>query len=479
MITRIPPWALALGAVLAVLVILAVATRDDDVTDTAAISETVEPGDAAGVVPAPETGDPGDAGDSAGTPETADLARIAEIAEPGDADRCETQAVLAAHGVAVLSYLAAEQENPVFSPEGLRSVFEVLDWGASEDARRRIAAYYRAVAAFEATDGSAFRLADCAWRHDRGAGEPAIEAHSADHLFLRGGIAPLPAIAARMEARARATELHTVPDADFGAWLDAVNRAIAESTGGLIENALDLRPSTVFAVANVMAFDAPWMVPFDPALTAGAPFTMAGGATVSVAMMRSAPRDVLLAEDDAFLRVLLLYADRDHYMHLVLPKDLPGEGGAALEWPDPGVLGVRTAMSEFQDAPAIDWPGSVERAVLWLPRFDVAGEGDLSEHMKATGHGGLLGDGSAFAGLTGQALLLDQITQKVRVRTDEEGSAAAAVTTAQMSRAMVEPDWRDIRFDRPFLYAIGQASTGAILAMGVVGRPEPMEEATE
>ena len=475
---------LVLGVVLVGAAILVVAVQMDDDGETPRTAESPEPVGAIDAADRSDTADPArptempdaaGAGDNAATSATADTDRAAVFADPAGFDRCESQAILAAHGLAVLADASDTHDNPVFSPEGLRSVFEILDWGASDEARRRIAAYFFANAEPSGSAAAAFRFADCAWRHPTGTQEPVIEAQSADHVFLRGGTEPLPAVVQLLADRERVTEFHTIPDNDFAAWLRSVNRAIADSTDGLIEDALSLRPSTEFALSNVMAFDAPWLFPFDPANTRSGPFTMADGTTTMVAMMESDIRDVLVVEGDTVLRVLLLYADGDHYMHLVLPSDRPDSRGPAAGLPA-AALGVRTTTSEFQDAPVIDWPGSAVRAVLWLPRFDVAGEVDLSDHMKATGHGDVLTDGGAFVGLTGQTLLLDQITQKVRVRTDEEGSAAAAVTTAVMSRAAVVEEFREIRFDRPFLYVIGQASTGALLAMGIVGRPEPMDE---
>ena len=477
-------WLLVLGVALIGAAILVVAAQMDDDGNTARTSGTPEAVGATDAAEGPDTADPARpaetadaavAGDSAATSATVDTDRAAVFAASAGSGRCENQAILAAHGLAVVTDLSGTHDNPVFSPEGLRSVFEVLDWGASDEARQRIAAYYMENAEPSGADAAAFRFADCAWRHETGAQESVIDAQSTDHVFLRSGTEPLPAVVQLLAGRERITELHTIPDSDFAAWLRSVNRAISDSTDGLIENALSLRPSAAFALSNVMAFDAPWLLPFDPANTRSGRFTMADGTTTMVAMMETDPRDVLVVEGDAVLRVLLLYADGDHYMHLVLPTDRPGSRGPATGLPA-AALGVRTTTSAYQDAPVIDWPGSAVRAVLWLPRFDVAGEIDLSDHMKATGHGDVLADGGAFLGLTGQPLVLDQITQKVRVRTDEEGSAAAAVTTGVMSRAAIVEEFREIRFDRPFLYVIGQASTGALLAMGIVGRPEPMDE---
>ena len=173
--------------------------------------------------------------------------------------------------------------------------------------------------------------------------------------------------------------------------------------------------------------------------------------------------------------MLLPYADNDHYMHLLLPRsDGPLSGAKAstlLERSDARTLGLRTTTTEFSDVPIIDWKGQAILANLYLPRFEASRELILSDHVKEAGYSGLFTDPGAFSGLTDPSLLLDQITQNIHLRTDEAGSRVSAVTTAEMSRSAFQAEVREIRFDRPFLYVVGQASSGALLAMGVVGNP--------
>ena len=420
---------------------------------------------------------------------------------------CDSQPILTGQGLATLQTLSASNDNPVFSPEGLRSVFEILDWGASEKARDRIADYYLEYGENAVPTEQPFRLSDCAWRHVDEAGESSFSGLSMDLLLFRGDATPLPDVVQRAGDRERPTELHTIPEEGFSEWLLELNDSIADSTGGRIEEALNLDPATQFAVSNVLVFDAPWLIPFDTVKTDTGAFTLASGDVTAVQMMSTEERSLLVAEDDRFIRVLLLYADNDHYMHLVLPKvdggaklaaddegdgDLPEELGEdaladddieaafseADSWlalVDAGTLGLRLTPSALSEDATINWDGGVERAVLFLPRFNVSGKINVAEHMKATGHGYLFSDASAFSALTGAPLLLSQVTQNVNLRTDEKGSEAGVVTTAATIRSANQSVAREIRFDRPFLYVIGQASTGALIAMGIVDNPGAME----
>ncbi len=69
------------------------------------------------------------------------------------------------------------------------------------------------------------------------------------------------------------------------------------------------------------------------------------------------------------------------------------------------------------------------------------------------------------------SLFISGVTQKVRVKTDEEGTEAAAVTEiAVNTRGFMEPD-AELSFDRPFVYAIVDISNGTPLFLGVMDDP--------
>ena len=391
-------------------------------------------------------------------------------------DGCGIQPVLAAHGLSVLRALALTHENPVFSPEGLRSVLEILDWGASERARSLIGKYYLSGLGEQQdyADGS-LPLSKCAAVMKAEADVAAVETASMDLVLLRDGLALTHGVALAAAEHVPPVEVQVIPESGFAEWIETVNQEIEDATDGRIADALDLDGDEDLVVANVFSMNAPWLVPFDEARTQPAGFTTRKGSRVTVPTMVSEERAVLFAEDDAFIRVLLPYADADHYMHLIRPRNDVDVGDAALSGLLPrgseGMLGLRTTESSYGDRKIIDWSGETVRAVVHLPSFDVRGETDIGAHMKAAGFAELFSDPGAFAGLTGDEMLLSRIAQSVRVRTDEAGSETGAVSIAVTGRSGRDEPVREIRFNRAFLYVVGQASSGAILAMGIVGNP--------
>jgi serpin B len=79
-------------------------------------------------------------------------------------------------------------------------------------------------------------------------------------------------------------------------------------------------------------------------------------------------------------------------------------------------------------------------------------------------------DSSAdFSNMTQTRVCIDKVLHKARIKVDEEGSEAAAVTDIEMRKVTSSgPDGKSIVFhaDRPFLFAITEVSSGAIFFLG-------------
>ncbi len=89
-----------------------------------------------------------------------------------------------------------------------------------------------------------------------------------------------------------------------------------------------------------------------------------------------------------------------------------------------------------------------------------------------------MGMGSAFRagadfsrltplGATGD-VCIQFVKQNTFVEVNEEGTEAAAVTSVGIGLSSLPPS---MRFDRPFLFAIRERSTGTILFLGRMGHP--------
>jgi serpin B len=83
-------------------------------------------------------------------------------------------------------------------------------------------------------------------------------------------------------------------------------------------------------------------------------------------------------------------------------------------------------------------------------------------------------DAADFSGIAEhESLRVDRVVQRAHVEVDERGTTAAAATGATMRLvSMVVPRPPiELRVDRPFLFAVRDRMTGALLFLGQVTDP--------
>ncbi|KAI7837490.1 hypothetical protein COHA_008681 [Chlorella ohadii] len=140
-----------------------------------------------------------------------------------------------------------------------------------------------------------------------------------------------------------------------------------------------------------------------------------------------------------------------------------------------------TAPGGATPAPSQHWrrlPGTDVK--VWLPRFEVEFGTSLVDALRA------LGLSAPFAGgdITQIAedeqgrpigdLQVSDVIHKVYIKVDEEGTEAAAATAVVMLRAAMPMHREEIelKFDRPFVFAVVHGPTGLALFAGEVYKPE-------
>ena len=70
----------------------------------------------------------------------------------------------------------------------------------------------------------------------------------------------------------------------------------------------------------------------------------------------------------------------------------------------------------------------------------------------------------------GKDFFVSKIAQKAKIKVDEKGTEAAAVTTIAVGNASIEKpiEWIEFIVDRPFVFAIRDRVSGMILFIGEV-----------
>ncbi len=284
---------------------------------------------------------------------------------------------------------------------------------------------------------------------------PQIQMTIANSLWLRHGgreVAPPFTQAAREHYAAQIGDLDGVPG-NVNAWIN-------QKTQGLIPQLLPAKDysNAVALIANAIYFKGAWTSPFDPHATAPALFT-SGGTRVNCSMMKRRER-VLYLEAADFRAIQLPYgAERRLSMMILLPNDAHSVAAVAAE-----------ATPEH----LAEWLNHFRSTTvsISLPRFKVSTRTSLPAALKALGMGAAFDPSHAdFSGIA-PGVYLSDVEHAVLVQVDESGTTAAAATgalTMSVSAELTPP----IAFtvDHPFLFAIRDQASGALLFVGTVANP--------
>jgi serine protease inhibitor len=230
-----------------------------------------------------------------------------------------------------------------------------------------------------------------------------------------------------------------------------------QKTGGRIKELVrQISPLEVLFLVNAVYFKAPWSSPFEPAGTRDRAFTRLDGGTVQVPTM-TADGAFPHVRTESYQAVEMLYADSAFSMVLVAPT-----AGHSL---DP-------LLPLLEPARWHALVGSLQsnRILLSVPKFRFDYEKELGEPLRTLGMGiafqPFLADFTRIADR--DDLHITRVKQKSFIDVHERGTEAAAATVVGVGVVSMPPE---LRFDRPFLFAIRERSTGTLLFMGRVGDP--------
>jgi serpin B len=239
---------------------------------------------------------------------------------------------------------------------------------------------------------------------------------------------------------------------------DIINGWIEEKTNDKIKDMLNFIPSNaVMYLVNAIYFNATWKYQFDPEDTFEGDFHLEEGGTHPADFMQAEGTFNYTTQDN-FTAVELPYGDSTFSMVVLLPKN--GITIDALV----GALDAESWNSWFSSS----YPTNV---LIELPKFKYGFKSLLNDPLIDLGLGVAFNDGADFSKITpGGGLFISRVIHQTFIDVNEEGTEAAAATIVEMIESAGPGTY--FRADKPFLYAIKENSTGALLFMGKVGKPE-------
>jgi serine protease inhibitor len=241
-----------------------------------------------------------------------------------------------------------------------------------------------------------------------------------------------------------------------------INDWVNRSTRGRITEIVDspLPADAVMYLINAVYFKGSWRDRFDAALTTNAPFTRRGGGTSTVPMMQRGGPAFRHMTTDGVEIVEQPYSRGAFAMTIVLP---------------PVGADVDALIATLDDATWDRWLKGLDEIEIdiVMPKYRLEYETVMNPALIALGMERAFQPGRAdFTGMSpaGADLYISNVKQKTYMDVNEEGTEAAAVTSVEV-RVVSAPLRPRVVVDRPFIVAIRERLTGAILFIGRVGDP--------
>ncbi len=238
---------------------------------------------------------------------------------------------------------------------------------------------------------------------------------------------------------------------------EQINQWASENTEGLISNFLITPlPSTIpFAIFNTAYFKGEWRQDFWESETSYSPFYTPNG-TVSVETMRHLIRGGRLYVGDKYKGADIFYSYKQFTMRIFVPKD-------------------DSTIAEVIESLAKGCPKPLNKAFdVYIPKFECRTRlENLNEIFRHNGVNQIFSQQN-LKSISSYPKLLEhsQLMQETVINIDEKGTKVATVSGDGIAFESGEKfETIDFIVDRPFIFAIIEYKTGAVMFAGVINDP--------
>jgi len=353
------------------------------------------------------------------------------------------------------------KENVCVSPVSVSSVLAMLYNGSAGDTQKQIGQTLKA-AKFtpDQINDAAKNLTAIFSNLD----PDKVQLENTNSLWVNSGVTLSPDFVAKNETNLGAK----VTTLDFHS-ADApktINDWVSEKTKGKIPTIVEKVPEDArLYVINTVYFKGKWSQPFRKELTEDRDFTLADGTKERVPTM---------SQTDS-----LGYFTNGDAVGVALPY---GSGRLEMVIFMPGGKNDLTTLEKKLDANNWSaWMKTVkkQRVELTMPKFHTDFAADLNGALKSAGMADAFDPVKAnFTNIEAknattkpEKLYLSDVKHKVSVDVNEEGTEAASATSGQVSATAIMLPTK-FTVDHPFLYAIRDTQTGAVLFFGAMLDPK-------
>jgi serine protease inhibitor len=367
-------------------------------------------------------------------------------------------AALSAFGLDLYAQLRDGSGNMVISPASVAIALAMARAGARGTTASEMDAVLHGLAA----DGHAAWVAsldnalnDRSGTFDDPSGKPqTVTLRVTNGSFVQRGLTLQPAYLDALAAQFGAG----VQQVDFKQAAEAarslINGWVSDQTEQRIKELLaqgTIDDMTRLVLVNAIYLKAAWLTPFEVSATQPGEFRTSSGTTVTVPYMHSYG-SLEYASGAGWQAVQLPYVGHQLAMLVIVPDDLATFEGKF----DSGKLDEITGALASRE---VD---------LSLPRFGAETSASLGGLLAQLGMPSAFDASTAdFSGITTEErLFISAVVHQANIDVDEAGTEAAAATAVAMAGAAAPSETVTLKVDRPFVFAVRDLQTGAVLFLG-------------
>jgi serpin B len=244
--------------------------------------------------------------------------------------------------------------------------------------------------------------------------------------------------------------------------VNRINEWVAQNTNNKITEIIrQLNPLDRLVLLNAIYFNGIWTNKFDENGTKMSAFSKEDGSVNEIPMM-SKEEKLEYTSNDLFSAVKIPYGNGQYNMVVLLPEDGKTSGEligqlSADNW--------KNWMNTFETRDPV---------VVKMPRFKFEFETKLKDVLVEMGmEKAFQPEFADFSKMSDEDLYISSAVHKSFIDVNENGTEAAAVTAITFSTTSigVEPPKTYFIVNKPFVFAITEKDTGAILFLGEVKNP--------
>ena len=247
-----------------------------------------------------------------------------------------------------------------------------------------------------------------------------------------------------------------------------IKNFVAEKTNNFIPDYQSIaEENTILDLLDVIYFKGNWQNQFDAQKTWKSYFTNNDGSKVRVQMMAQSFKDkIAFYADEKFMGIALPYKNNLAAMYVILPRAENNLNVAEI-WDAEEFSYRENFLANLKSAPIFE--GTVE---VFIPKFELDIKNNLVEDLQKMGIRRAFTNSAEFSQIVKNTQLkISNAAHQAKIKVDEEGTEAAAVTEITMleaTAAATPPRVIYFRADRPFLFVIRDVKSDVDLFTGAV-----------